>query len=154
MNKRIKEVRNITRDIDGWLLEKEGMLLYRLANRCKGRGVIVEIGSWKGRSTVWIASGSRDGRNIQVYAIDPHTGSEEHVEAMGKIWTFEEFKRNILDAGVEDIVKPIVKTSEEAVKGFKEPVEFIFIDGAHDYDSAKLDTELWMPQTATTSTTR
>ena len=38
----------------GWLNEAEGLLLYRLARNCSGKGVIVEIGSWKGRSTIWL----------------------------------------------------------------------------------------------------
>src|SRR5204862_2126445 len=56
--------------IGGWLTPKEGRLLYELARGCTGRGVIVEIGSWKGKSTIWLASGSRRGPGVFVYAID------------------------------------------------------------------------------------
>ena len=52
----------------------------------------------------------------------------------------------IRKAGVEDIVTPIVKTSEEAAKTLIDPIEFLFIDGAHEYEFARLDCELWLPK--------
>lgn len=142
----IDEIKKLTEKIDGWLSDREGELLYNLAKNCKGKGVIVEIGSWKGKSTVWLAKGSKAGNKVKIYAIDPHTGSSEHKKQYGKIWTFEEFKKNIKNAKVDDIVVPIVKTSEEAAKNFNKPVELIFIDGAHEYDLVKLDFKLWFPK--------
>ncbi len=138
----ITRIRNTVNRIEGWLTDKEGLLLFNLAKRCKGRGIIVEIGSWKGKSTVWLAEGSKAGNNLKVYAIDPHTGCSHH----GKVWTFDEFKKNIETAEVDDLIVPIVKTSEEAANYFNEPVEFIFIDGAHEYELVKLDFMLWYPK--------
>jgi len=135
-----------TAEIEGWLGENEGKLLYELARKCTGKGVIVEIGSWKGKSTIHLAKGSKAGKNIRVYAIDPHTGSKIQKEKFGKLWTFNEFKNNIMNAGLSDIVTPLVKTSEEAAREFKEPVELVFIDGDHDYEMVKLDFELWCPK--------
>lgn len=81
-----------------------------------------------------------------MFAIDPHTGLLEHHEKGIKIWTFEEFKNNIKSAQLDDIVIPIVKTSEEAASTFDKPVEFIFIDGLHEYEYVKLDFDLWFPK--------
>jgi hypothetical protein len=53
--------------------------------------------------------------------------------------------RNIKNAEVDDIVIPIVKTSEEAERNWKELIEFLWIDGAHEYDLVKLDFEKWVP---------
>ncbi len=142
----LEETKRLVKRIDGWLTDNEGELLYNLAKSCKGDGVIVEIGSWKGKSTIWLAKGSKAGNKLKVYAVDPHTGSSEHREMYGKVWTFEEFRRNIKDARVDDIVIPVLKTSEQATKFFDEPVEFIFIDGAHEYQLVKLDFELWFPR--------
>lgn len=142
----IREVRNITKKIEGWLKDNEGELLFTLAKRCRGKGVIVEIGSWKGKSTIWLAYGSKSGKKIKIYAVDPHTGSSEHQKEKKKIWTFDEFKKNIKEAGVEDLIIPIVKTSEEAAKRFNRPVELIFIDGEHKYESVKMDFKLWFPK--------
>ncbi|MBI2172702.1 MAG: class I SAM-dependent methyltransferase [Candidatus Aenigmarchaeota archaeon] len=125
-------------DIPGWLADEEGELLYRLAMECKD-GEIVEIGSWKGKSTVWLAEGSRAGRGLKIHAIDPHKGYD------GKS-TLKEFKDNIARAGVGGMIIPVVKTSEEAAKGFSKPVGLIFIDGSHEYNDVKKDFELWFPR--------
>ena len=132
--------------IGGWLTLKEGRLLYDLARRCTGRGVIVEIGSWKGKSTIWLASGSRRGAGVPVYAIDPHTAESDNLATQSAVPTFAEFTRNIRQAGVADLVVPLVTTSAEAARDFEHPVELIFIDGAHDYASVALDFELWFPR--------
>jgi len=126
--------------------KREGKLLYTLAKKCRGYGVIVEIGSWKGRSTIYLAKGSKAGNSVRVYSIDPHTGSSEHKEKFGEVWTFDEFMKNIKSARVDDIITPIVKTSEEAAKEFDKPVELIFIDGAHEYEFVKKDFEMWFPK--------
>ncbi|WP_455277746.1 class I SAM-dependent methyltransferase [[Eubacterium] cellulosolvens] len=86
------------------------------------------------------------GKKVKVYAVDPHTGSSEHKESYCEVWTFEEFKKNIRNANLSDLIIPILKTSEEAAKIIDMPVELIFIDGAHEYDLVKLDFKLWFPK--------
>jgi len=133
--------------IDGWLHPKEGRVLFDLARQCTGRGVIVEIGSWKGKSTICLAGGSRAGSGIKVHAIDPHTGSPQHLEMFGNtIWTFEEFKQNIQRAGMTDLVEPHVDFSESVAKTFNQPVELIFVDGLHEYEGVKGDFDAWFPK--------
>lgn len=139
------EIAAIVRPVDGWLFDGEARLLFELARTADPSGVIVEIGSWKGKSTICLAKGSEAGPRLKVYAIDPHIGSEEH-HATGQIWTFEEFQKNIRNAGVQDTVVPLVKMSTEAARDFNLPVSVVFIDGAHDYDSVKADFEAWFPK--------
>jgi predicted O-methyltransferase YrrM len=141
-----KEIADLARGIDGWLFEAETGLLYNLARQADPKGVIVEIGSWKGKSTVCMGKGSEAGTGVKIYAIDPHTGSEEHRVDGRKVWTFDEFKANIQKTGVADRVVPVVKPSVEAAQNFDQPVSLIFIDGAHDYDSVKADFEAWFPK--------
>lgn len=131
----MKELQHILVTVDGSLTNKEGELLCKLARNCNGNGVIVEIGSLKGRSTICMAKGSKSGNNVKIYAIDPHIEGSEH-----------QFRKNIENLKVSDIVIPLVKMSEEAARDFKEPVELCFIDGAHDYESVKLDFDLWYPK--------
>lgn len=146
MSSQFKEIKKIIDTVDGYLTDEEGLFLYNSAKNCSKNGVIVEIGSWKGKSTICLAKGSKAGKKEKVYAIDPHTGASEHKKAFGKIWTFDEFKRNIKNAEVEDIVIPIVKTSKDAEKEWTSiPIELLWIDGAHEYDFVKLDYELWEP---------
>lgn len=142
----IEETRSIADTVEGWLTDREGQTLYNLAKNCKGEGVIVEIGSWKGKSTIWIGNGSKNGNSVLIYAIDPHTGSLEHQKENNFVKTFEDFKKNIKNAKVDDIIVPIVKTSKDAAKTFNKKVEFIFIDGAHEYNSVKLDFDMWVPK--------
>ncbi len=133
------------RNVDGWLTDREGQALYTLATRCTGRGEIVEIGSWKGKSTILLSLGSRSNAGKPIHAVDPHIGSPEH-NKKEKVWTFETFKTNIANAGVQDMVRPIVQTSEAAAQTFSQPVELVFIDGAHEYEAVKLDFDLWFPK--------
>ena len=144
--KEIGEIRGFIDGVEGWLSHKEGELLYNLAKNCTGRGCIVEIGSWKGKSTIWLGKGSKRGSSIKIHAVDPHIGFPDVEETYGKIWTFEEFKTNINASGVDDVIVPVVKTSEDAARDFHDPVELIFIDGVHQYDYVKLDFELWFPK--------
>jgi predicted O-methyltransferase YrrM len=144
--KSISEVEKIASEIPGFLLNSEGRFLYDLARRCPEGTVIVEIGSWKGRSTVWLGYGSLAGNRVKVYAIDPHTGSPEHRKIYGKVWTFDKFRRNIRRAGLEDYVVPILKTSAEAAVLFKKKVGLVFVDGDHSYEMVKKDYQLWFPK--------
>jgi predicted O-methyltransferase YrrM len=139
-------IEDLVKGVEGWLTDREGRLLCDLASRCTGKGVIVEIGSWKGKSTIWLGRGSKEGNGVMIHAVDPHIGFPDVEEVYGKIWTFEEFKNNIAKAAVDDVVIPIIKTSEDAAKDFGWPVELIFIDGVHLYDYVKLDFELWFPK--------
>ncbi len=146
MNAEKEKIKKIVSQVGGWLTDGEGELLYDLAKKCQNKGAIVEVGSWKGKSTIWLGKGSRVGNNVKIYAIDPHTGDRGHRHRYGKVWTYEEFKKNIRKAKIDDLVIPIIKTSEEAVKEINEPVELIFIDGSHKYEDVKLDFELWFPK--------
>lgn len=141
-----EEIKRIVEKVDGWLTDREGELLYSLAKNCIGNGVIVEIGSWQGKSTIWLGKGSKAGNRVKIYAIDPHTEHIEDEELYRKAGSFKEFKKNIKNAKVNDIIIPIVQASEETAKNFNKPVEFIFIDGAHEYNRVKLDFELWFPK--------
>jgi predicted O-methyltransferase YrrM len=141
----IDEVRGITNKMRAWLAPTEGELLYNLAKQCTGQGVIFEIGSWVGKSTVHLAAGSQEGSQVPVFAVDPHTGCTVHLED-GEMDTLTKLKKNLESAGVQDLVTPIVKTSEDAAKTFDQPIELLFIDGVHFYEYVKLDCELWLPK--------
>jgi predicted O-methyltransferase YrrM len=142
----LNEVERRICKVEGWLSKDEGRLLYKLATECTGRGVIVEIGSWKGKSTLWLAHGSRAGRSVKIHAVDPHTGSREHHAQLGKVWTFDEFCHNIKTAGMDDLVVPHVAFSAECARTFDEPVELIFVDGLHEWDGVKADFDAWFPK--------
>jgi MMP 1-O-methyltransferase len=128
-------VKPLIADIPGWLTDEEGEALYELARRCRGIGVIVEIGSWKGKSTVCLGLGSRAGESVAVYAIDPHAD-----------YRFGDFKTNVERAGISELVRPIASLSQAAADGFDEPIELLFVDGSHEYDLVLEDFEKWVPK--------
>jgi predicted O-methyltransferase YrrM len=127
--------------VEGWLSDAQGRALFDAASGATGRGVIVEIGSWKGRSTTWLASGARLA-GLRVYAIDPHRGSREDPAAD----TLNEFLDNLARSGLADVVEPMVMTSEEAAARIAGPIELLFIDGDHSYEAVRRDAELWLPR--------
>jgi len=131
------------KDIPGWMSEPDMRFLYNTAKTIPSLGVIVEIGSFKGRSTVALAFGSKEENKNTVYAIDKF---EEFTTKQHKTLYphfFDDFMRNVTDAGVKDIIIPIKMKSEEAVKGWDKAISFLFIDGDHAYESVKQDFELW-----------
>lgn len=132
--------------IGGWLTKNEAMFLYKTAISLNEYPV-VEIGSWKGKSTICLGLGSKDGNRVKIYAIDPHTGSSEHNRWYGKVDTYDEFITNIKDNTLLDLVIPLKLISKEAVTLVKEDkLSFIFVDGAHEYKHVMLDYELWFPK--------
>jgi predicted O-methyltransferase YrrM len=136
----------LTTEVEGWLTVEEGELLYQLARACTDRGVIVEIGSFKGKSTIWLAKGSLAGAGATVVAIDPHTGSAEHQRGGRPVWTYEEFLANLRRAEVGEVVTPLVATSADAAERLDQPVEMLFIDGDHRYEMVRQDFDLWFPK--------
>jgi predicted O-methyltransferase YrrM len=121
--------------VQGWLGRHEAQALYEAARLCTGRGVIVEIGSWKGKSTICLASGSRDGAGARVYAIDLHGDT-----------AFAKFERNIEKAGLRELVQPIRASSQDPSIVIPQAIELLFVDGAHDEATVTADFERWVPK--------
>jgi MMP 1-O-methyltransferase len=128
-------VKELIKDVPGWLSDEEGEALYDLARECTGKGVIVEIGSWKGKSTICLARGSRAGSGVRVFAVDPHAD-----------YRHGEFKDNIDRAGIAHLVTPVKGLSQDVVGEFEEPIELLFVDGSHEEDDVRNDFEQWVPK--------
>ena len=113
----------------------------------------MEIGSFKGRSTCWLAAGCRDSRRSKVVAIDHFCGSPEHqpnnshadrdLAAEGS--TLPAFRRNLEEQKLADFVTVLVGSSVEASKGWDEPIRLLFIDGEHSAAAVRQDFETWSP---------
>jgi predicted O-methyltransferase YrrM len=131
----LTELRRVLRDVEGWLTDEEAETLFALARDCTGKGAIVELGSWKGRSTICLGLGSKAGPQAPVYAVDRPRGE-----------IYEAFERNIRRGGIEDVVRPVNSSSEDAARDFDEPIELLFIDASHKYDLVQLDWNLWVPK--------
>lgn len=129
---------------EGWLFKDEARMLYRLASRAKGP--IVEIGSWKGRSSVCLGLGAMSKPNIvSIYCIDTFKGSKEHKVGGKDVNTYKEFKKNTKQHLLfGTILIPIISDSKEAsiLNGIND-IGLLFIDGSHEYEDVSFDFKEW-----------
>ena len=142
--------------VKGFLDPAEGARLYELAGRSAKLGPCLEVGSYCGKSTVYLAAAVAASGG-QVFAIDHHRGSEEHqvgeeyhdsslFDAQAeKMDTFPEFRRNLDRAGLSDSVVPIVAGTRAAGKHWQTPLGMVFIDGGHSEEAALTDYRTWAP---------
>ncbi len=140
--------------IKGFLDERESEYLYELAFTASKKGPCLEIGSYCGKSAVFIGRACKK-NNAVLFSLDHHRGSEEQQpgqeyfdhdlldEQTGLIDTLPFFRRTLLDFGLEDTVIPIIGRSETVGRDWQTPLGLIFIDGSHAYESVLKDYEAW-----------
>ena len=136
--------------IDGWLTQNEASLLYDHAK--DATGPIIEIGSWRGRSTSALALGSMAGNKQPVYAVDSFIGitRSDRPSDLGTIAGLnssspELLRANLDEAGINGLVRIVPKASVEAADDIPD-CGLLFVDGAHDYESVRRDLELYAPK--------
>ncbi|QUG87015.1 class I SAM-dependent methyltransferase [Bacillus nitratireducens] len=139
----ISQLYGIIEQVDGWLtnLEQTALLhLPALVDHLDGE--IIEIGSYKGKSTVALSLGSKwiSKRKRSIYAIDPFIPSTEYGGY------YNDFQKNIRLFRLENYVTPIKKYSHEALPECPERISALFIDGNHNYLNVKKDIELYSPR--------
>lgn len=130
--------------IKGWLSRDAAVLLYRLASEVR-EGCIVEVGSYRGRSTAVLARGSEKGHGVPVYAVEPH---EPFVGPRGGEFGPEDraaFFRNMVRTGAYRTVRLLNTSSEVVARGWREPVALLWIDGDHSYEGVRRDFDAWEP---------
>jgi predicted O-methyltransferase YrrM len=136
----------LTDRTSGFLGESEARFLGLLAACVPARGAIVEIGSFKGKSTVMLATVAKHYGLGPVIAIDPHTApAVTDAKIAPGSSTFEEFMSALRSAHVEDAVEIHRAYSREAAKGWKRPIRLLWIDGDHTFAGAREDFELFSP---------
>ena len=142
-------------DVRGFLPDREGLQLYEWADQTAPIGPLLEIGSYCGRSTIWLGQAAK-AHGAVVFALDHHRGSEEHqpgeshhdkalVDTTGQFDSFREFRRNVAAAGLEDTIIPIVASSEIVGRFWQHGLGMVFIDGGHSLDAALTDYRAWAP---------
>ena len=133
--------------VRGWLSRDSAWLLYKLARWGPGRGVVLEIGSAWGRSTIVFAAASKRAGRDKVVAVDPHTGDIALVKDGEEPFnSYQEFSTNINRFHMADWVQPIVLKSDDAAKQWDgRPIRLLYIDGWHTYEAVKADIDNWLP---------
>jgi MMP 1-O-methyltransferase len=130
----------------GFLGENEIRFLGILAACTPAKGAIVEIGSFKGKSTVLLATIAKKYGLGPVVAIDPHQGlSYLGPAAPQQSPTFDEFLGNVRAAGLDANVEVQRAYSRDVAKTWSRPIRLLWIDGDHSYKGCKEDFDLFSP---------
>jgi len=146
----------------GFMPADEGMELFRagvLAARAVPGAPLLEVGSYCGKSSVYLGAAARDEGTVLV-AIDHHRGSEENQpgwewhepdlvdDDLGAMDTLPWFRRTVHRAGLEGSVVAVVGDSPTVARFWSTPCALVFIDGGHGEEPATIDHDLWTPHVA------
>ena len=144
------------RDAIGFMPEHEGLALYRAGLRAAPNGPLLEIGSYCGKSAVYLGAAAKEHESV-LFSIDHHRGSEEQqpgqeyfdprlVDEDGRVDTLPAFRATMEQAGLQDTVIAIVGISTAVASHWRTPLALVFIDGAHSEAAAQADYASWAPQ--------
>jgi predicted O-methyltransferase YrrM len=134
------------RGVEGWMTDEQARRLFDRARALGAGAMIVEIGSYRGRSAIVLAHGAPEG--VGVVAIDPHAGNDrgpqqlEGTAAEGEA-DHRAFMGNLSRAGVSERVRHIRRSSQAALAELEGEVELLYVDGAHRYAPARDDIAGW-----------
>jgi hypothetical protein len=147
----------------GFMPPDEGRALYEAARDVRAPGPLLEVGSWMGKSALYLAAAAAElGR--QVVTVDHHRGSEEHQPGweyhdpalvdprVGLVDTLPHFRATVAAAGAEDLVIAVVTRSELLAPLWSTPLALLFLDGSHTEESARRDQDAWVAQLAVDGT--
>jgi len=132
----------------GYLSEREARLIMAAVAVAPAQGKILEIGSFKGRSTVGLAYVARELGLGKVFAVDPHTSpasTDPDLRSRGQTTSYDDFIANLEAAGVLDRVEIKRAYSHDLARDWKDPIRFLWIDGDHTYKGAKADIDMFKP---------
>lgn len=143
-----------TQALKGFLAHDEGEALYHLAIHACPLGPCLEVGSYCGKSTVYLGSACQT-QSTTLYAVDHHRGSEEH--QLGEAYhdpdlfnqqeqcmdSFPSFQKTLTAFNLLDTVVPIVTTSQLVARHWVAPLGMVFIDGGHSHSMALEDCQHW-----------
>ena len=156
------QLRELALVTNGFMPMDEGDALHEaaiVAARALPGLPMLEVGSYCGRSTIWLGDAARQCDTV-LFAVDHHRGSEEnqpgwewHDDSLvdpviGKMDTLPFFRHAMFHADLENHVLAVVGQSPVVAKYWTTPLAFLFIDGGHGVEPARWDYEGWTPHVA------
>lgn len=138
----------------GFMPADEGRALYDAALRYLDAGIAVEIGTYCGKSTVMLGAAAAATGSV-LYTVDHHHGSEEHQAGWefhdttmvdpvsGRFDTLPTFRRTLDAADLDDTIVAVVGKSPVVARGWRTPLDLLFIDGGHSETAAQQDFDSW-----------
>ena len=153
-----RSLRQVAEAAPGFMPPAEGLALYEAAGEYARLGPVLEVGSYCGKSAVYLAAAARR-RGQPVVTIDHHRGSEENqpgweyhdpalTDAAGRLDTVPHLRATLARAGLEDAVIAVVGRSDEVARMWGRPLGMVFIDGGHTDAAAETDYRAWAPWVA------
>jgi MMP 1-O-methyltransferase len=141
----------------GFLPDDEGLALHRLAHERLPHGPVLEVGSYCGKSALYLGTAAREagGPGGIVFSVDHHRGSEEnqadwehHDPSLvdprtGRMDTLPAFRKTMEAAGLEDVVVGLVGDSATIAQHWRTPLSLLFVDGGHGAEPAHADYQGW-----------
>jgi len=149
----------VAREAKGFMPDDEGLALHEAASEAARVGPLLEIGSYCGKSAVYLGAAARAGDTV-LFSVDHHHGSEENQAGWdhhdpelidsdtGRMDTLPFFRRTVERAGLEDAVVAVVGDSSTIARHWRTPLGLVFIDGGHALDVVLADYEGWSPRVA------
>jgi predicted O-methyltransferase YrrM len=140
--------------VKGFLDPEEGIALARFARDAAALGPVLEIGSYCGKSALYLGPAVRTAGGL-LYTLDHHRGSEEHQRGeeyhdpelfnaeLGAVETLPALRETLFRAGLEDCVVPIIGKSSLIAAHWQTPLGMVFIDGGHSMPAALADYRGW-----------
>ena len=136
--------------------DDEGLALYEAALEVSVSGPWLEIGSYCGKSAVYLGAAARE-RDTVLYSVDHHRGSEENqpgeeyhdpdlLDDEGRVNSLPWFQATIEEAGLTDRVIGVLGTSGVIAASWATPLALVFIDGGHSHSAAFADYTSWAPK--------
>jgi predicted O-methyltransferase YrrM len=151
-----QELRALAREAIGFMPEDEGLALYEAGLRAAKVGPLLEIGSYCGKSAVYLGAAAQE-LGALLYSIDHHRGSEEQQPGeeyhdprlidpeTGQIDTLPIFRKTIADAELEQHVVAVLGDSQTIARHWSTPLGLVFIDGGHTEEAVQSDYDGWAP---------
>lgn len=142
------------RAIDGWLHDAEANRLFDIAESLPNDApVVVELGSWLGKSSVVLSQALVGKKGARLFCVDPFnadgeeasTGDYQARQQKMKDKLQEVFRSNMKKYGRPELAEEICAYSFDAVKDWKRPIDFLFIDASHDFGNVERDFREWSP---------
>jgi predicted O-methyltransferase YrrM len=148
-----EHLRRAARTAIGFMPEAEGLALHDAGRRSARLGPLLEIGSYCGKSAIYLGSAARACGTV-LFSVDHHRGSEEQQPGQeyfdprllgpdGRIDTLPTFRRALAATGLESVVIPVVGDSATVAAHWGTPLGLVFIDGGHSEEAAQADYASW-----------
>jgi MMP 1-O-methyltransferase len=151
-----ENVLNLALNAVGFLAPEEGLKLFELACEMSVKAPCLEVGSYCGKSSLYLGEGCHAAGRFGLFSVDHHRGSIEQQPgqqyfnpvvfdaARGAVDTLPHFLENIARAGLDDYVVPIVADSATAGRNFGNgSLGLVFIDGGHAREDVESDWRTW-----------